>query len=227
MNDKMTNDHSADAIDRATDGFSFESSEQKKLPQLSHRGLTLMLAFMCLIPIGTIAVLWQYMPPVYEGKLEASVYAEDIPNAEFYAVEYYDRPPVEGGFLVVKNESDQDWTQLNIQVNGNYQIYDTVPILAHDEKRYSLSRFLNRTGARFSLQYNELSRVRIYARRPTKDRATFYHEFQTHYPDSQSYWGVVVLLVVFAFLFLIAVLVFVKLGAANGVEMQAAANDGK
>ena len=223
----MSNDHSADAIDPATDRFSYESSEQKKSPQLSHRGLTLMLVFMCLIPIGTIAVLWSYLPPVYEGKLEANVYAEDLPNAEFYAVEYYNRPPVEGGVLVVQNESDQDWTQLNIQVNGNYQIYDTVPILAHEEKRYSLTRFLNRTGARFSLQYNELNRVRIYARRPTKDRVTYYQEFPTHFPDTRSYWPVVVLLVAFSVLFLVAVFVFFKLGTANRLELRAADKAGK
>ena len=214
----MTKDHSANEhgpIGADTDGFSFESTEQKKSPRLSHRNLTLMLTLMCMIPLVTIAVLWNYLPPVFEGKLEASVSAEGLPNAEFYAIDYYKRPPVDGGVLVVRNQSDQDWTQLNIQVNGNYQIYDTEPILAHDEKRYDLNRFLNRTGARFSLQYNELSRVRIYARRPTKDRATFYHEFPTHYPVPNSYWPSIVLLGIFAILMLIAARLFAKLGAAS------------
>jgi hypothetical protein len=218
MTDTMTKDHPAtenEPIGSDTDSFLFESSEQKKAPRLSHRSLTVTLTFMCLIPLVTIAVLWNYLPPVYEGKLEANVSAEGLPDAEFYAIEYYNRPPVEGGVLVVQNESDQDWTQLNILVNGNYQIYDTDPILAHDEKRYELNRFLNRTGARFSLQYNELNRIRIYARRPTKDRATFYHEFPTHFPVPSSYWPSVVLLGVFAILMLIAARWFSKLGAAS------------
>ena len=218
MNDTMTKDHPANGNepnDVDTDGFMFESSEQKKSPHLSHRSLTLMLALMCLIPLVTIAVLWNYLPPVFEGKLEAKVFAEGLPSAEFYSIDYYKRPPVDDGVLVVQNLSDQDWTQLNILVNGNYQIYDTEPILAHDEKRYDLNRFVNRTGARFSLQYNELSRVRIYARRPTKDRATFYHQFPTHFPVPNSYWPSILLLGIFAVLMLIAARLFAKLGSAS------------
>ena len=219
MNDTMTNDDPAAGplVDKTSDNpYVFKSSEQQKSPRLSHRSLTLMLTFMCLIPVATIAALWQYLPPVFEGELEASVTAESLPDGEFYAVEYYNRPPVEEeGILVVQNNSEQDWTHLNILVNGNYQIYDTDPIPAHESKRYKLSRFVNRTGARFSLQYNELSRVRIYARRPTKDRATFYHEFPTHFPVPNSYWPSAILLGVFAVLLVIAAVVFAKLGKAS------------
>ncbi len=195
--------------------FSFDSSEQKKSPQLSHRGLTIMLTLMCLIPVATIAALWGYLPAVHEGELEAQVYAESLPLKDFYAIEYYNRPPYEGGELVVQNKSDQDWTHLNIQVNGNYQIYDIEPIVAHGERRYELSRFLNRTGARFSLQFNELNRVRIYARRPTKDRATFYHEFPTHFPTPTNYWPAIILLSVFAILLGIAGYLFMRISAAS------------
>jgi hypothetical protein len=161
--------------------FTFDSSEQKTSPRLSHRGLTIMLALMCLVPVVTIFVLWKFLPPVIEGELEAHVYAEGLPSAEFYADEYYDRPPFAGGVLVVENRGDLDWTHLiNIQVNRHYQIYDSETFPAHSVKRYELDRFLNRTGARFSLRYNELKSVRIYARRPTKDRATYYREFETH-----------------------------------------------
>lgn len=180
----MSENHPAKEIDpyQSPDGsgFTFDSSVQKQSPRLSHRALTIMLLGMCLIPVATIAVLWQYLPPVFEGELEANVYAEGLPNEEFYQVEYYKRPTFKGGLLVVENLSDQDWTHLNIKVNGHYQIYDKEPIPAHGERRYELNRFLNRTGARFSLQYNELNRVRIYARRPTKDRATYFREFPSH-----------------------------------------------
>jgi hypothetical protein len=183
MNTVMTENHPGQqtkpAADQGSD-FSFESSEQKKSPQLSQRSLTIMLLGMCTIPVITIFVLWQFLPPVFEGKLEANVYAEGLPGEEFYQVEYYERPEFKGGFIVLENKSDQDWTHLNIQINGHYQIYDKDPIPAHGERRYELSRFLNRSGARFSLQYNELERVRVYARRPTKDRATYYQEFETY-----------------------------------------------
>ena len=218
MNDMMTKDQMADKTDSIaadSDSFLFESSEQKQSPHLSHRTLTVMLTIMCLIPLVTIAVLWNYLPPVFEGKLKANVMSEGLPDAEFYAIDYFKRPEVEDGVLVVQNLGDQDWTQLNIQVNGNYQIYDTEPILAHEEKRYDLDRFVNRTGARFSVQYNELSRVRIYARRPTKDRATFYHEFPTHFPVQNSYWPSLVLVGIFAILMLIAARWFTRLAATS------------
>lgn len=155
------------------------STEVTKSPRLSHRALTSILVLMCLVPVVTIFGLFQFLPPVFEGQLEASVSAEGLPSAEFYAEEYYQRPPFKGGDLIVKNEGDQDWTHLNIQVNKHYQIYDTDPIPAGTSKRFQLDRFLSRTGARFSLRYNELKSVRIYARRPTKDRATFYYEFNS------------------------------------------------
>ena len=117
------------------------------------------------------------MPPVYEGQLEAVVSAIDLPPPAFYEPHYSKRPDWTIGELVVRNESDQDWTHLNIQINRHYQIYDIEPIPAHGERHYELSRFVSRTGARFKLRYNPLKSVRIYARRPTKDRATFSYEF--------------------------------------------------
>ena len=152
--------------------------EQQGSPRLSHRRLTMMLVAMCAIPILTIACLWTMLPPVFEGQLQASVYTEGLPGEAFYEVDYDQRPPFEGGFLVVQNNSDVDWTQINIQVNKHYQIYDIEPIPANSERRFQLSRFLTRAGARFSLRYNRLKSVRVYARRPTADRATFYHEFE-------------------------------------------------
>lgn len=155
-----------------------KSTEIANSLRLSNRALTSILVLMCLVPVVTIFGLFQFLPPVFEGQLEASVSAAGLPSAEYYAVDYYQRPQFTGGELIVNNESDQDWTHLNIQVNRHYQIYDTDPIPAGTRKRFQLDRFLSRTGARFSLRYNELKSVRIYARRPTKDRATFYYEFQ-------------------------------------------------
>ena len=180
MNSISAQTYPAKMIDDVIDGVSEDRSAAfQNAPRLGHRGLTIVLVFMCLVPVVTILALWQALPPVYEGKLEAAVAAEELPPAEYYLVDYRERLPVEGGLLVVTNLSDQDWTHLNIQVNGYYQIYDVEPIPAGETAKFQLDRFLTRTGARFSLQYNQLKSVRIYARRPTRDRATFYHEFET------------------------------------------------
>jgi hypothetical protein len=122
------------------------------------------------------------MPPVYEGLLEAKLTATGLPPQVYYDEKYYERVGHEGGQLVVENLSDQDWTHLNIQVNKHYQIIDKVPIKAHSVKAFDLDRFVNRTGARFSLRYNELTSARIYARRPTRDRATYACNFENGEP---------------------------------------------
>ena len=166
----MTNTNPSDQPDR-------QSTALQASPNLSHRGLTIMLSLMCVVPVVTILTLWQLMPPVFEGKLQASVQGVGLPDAAYYQTPFADRAEVPTGQLLVRNESDQDWTHLNIQINRHYQIYDVEPIPAGTEKSFDLDRFVSRTGARFQVRYNPLQSVRIYARRPTRDRATFYHEF--------------------------------------------------
>jgi len=186
--------------------------EEKAAPQLSHLGLTVMLGLMCVIPVVTIFALFFFLPKVHEGELKAHVDAIGLPAKEFYATVYYEREPVEGGSIIVHNQSDVDWTNLNIMVNGNYQIYEhKEPIPAQQSREFELSRFLNRTGARFQLQYNELNRVRIYARRPTKDRATYVQHFETYEKVKTKWVPVIILLGTFALLLLIASVIFAKL----------------
>ncbi len=147
-------------------------------PNMSSQSLTAMLIAMCLVPPITIFTLWNSLPPVYEGQLDATVAGQNLPADQFYEAHYADRPKYSDGQLVVRNNSDQDWTHLNIMVNHYYQIHDSEPILAGQERVFELNRFISRTGARFDLTYNPLRNVRIYARRPTRDRATFYHDFE-------------------------------------------------
>ena len=183
---KLDNAHDLAGTGQQADGAQIpdrSSSSLKSTPQMTSRALTTMLCLMCLVPIVTIVVLWQMMPPVFEGQLQAAVSTIDLPPAEFYEPHYSERPDWTLGELVVRNESDQDWTHLNIQVNRHYQIYDIEPIPAHGERNYKLDRFVSRTGARFQLRYNPLKSVRIYARRPTRDRATFYHDFAADRPE--------------------------------------------
>ncbi len=154
-----------------------QSMAYRNAPHLSSWALTTTLTAMCLIPIVLISVMFIYLPEVHEGELQASVSAVGLPPASFYETEYYQRPSVPTGELVIHNDSDQDWTHLNIQVNKHYQIYEREPIPAGQSRYFKLDRFVTRTGATFDLRYNPLKYVRIYARRPTKDRATFSSEF--------------------------------------------------
>jgi len=198
--------------------------EEKAAPNLTHQNLTLLLALMCAIPVTTIFVLWGYLPDVHEGQLKAEVYAKGLPPKEYYSTEYYKRLPISDGVMILKNNSDVDWTHLNVQINGNYQIYDREPIPAHGEREYILGKFLNRTGAKFQLQYNELDRVRVYARRPTKDRATFEHKFDTYAEVKTNWWPVGILLGTFALLLGLAGYAFSRIYAAAEAENRANQN---
>ena len=156
-----------------------QTTEQQKAPRLSARGLTLALMIMTAIPIATVLAIWNFLPQVYEGQLQAAATAQGLPPADFYLPRYDLRPPWSGGELILHNNSDEDWSHLNIQVNGFYQIHDIQPIPAGETKSYKLEKFLTRSGARFKLQYNQLRKVRVYARLPGGNRATFAHEFET------------------------------------------------
>lgn len=158
------------------------STAMQQSPQLTSGALTAMLIGMCLIPIITISALWVLMPPVAEGQLNCAFAAKDLPAQDFYAIEYWKRDEYGLGELIVSNQEEHDWTHLNIQVNGHYQIYDREPIPAGTSKTYELDRFISRAGARFSLRYNPLKSARIYARRPKGDRATYYCEFKDGLP---------------------------------------------
>lgn len=155
------------------------SSQQKAAPEIKRGTFFIILVFLCVLPVSVIALISQFLPPAQEGALLAKVTPVGIPAPSYYEIDYREREPFEGGELLVQNISDQEWTHLNITINKAYQIIDIVPIKPGESKAFELNRFVSRSGARFSLQYNELRSVLIYARRPTKDRATFYQEFDT------------------------------------------------
>lgn len=154
------------------------SSVRSSAPRLTQRGLTVLLLGMCLIPAVTICVLWSYLPRVYEGELRANAWTEDLPPAEFYELPFGQRQRVHKGSVHICNESDQVWTMLNVQINHFYQIYDRDELLPGQTRAYELKKFVTRTGAAFDLRYNPVRNVRIYARRPTKDRATYFKDFE-------------------------------------------------
>jgi hypothetical protein len=156
-----------------------KSHFQTQSPQLGGRSFLVILFLLCSLPVAVVALIWQYLPRVEEGKLDARVTAIGLPSVEYYQIDYRRRDPHSGGELLVTNTGTQAWTHLNISINTFYQIYDTVPIAPGETVRFELDRFVSRTGARFSLQYNELRNVRVYARLPTKNRATYKYEFPT------------------------------------------------
>jgi hypothetical protein len=158
---------------------SIKSSYQQVAPRIEHGHFFKILILLVCLPVAVIAVIWQFLPPVEEGKLLAKATPVGLPEPDYYQTEYRHRKPFEGGELLIQNLSDQEWTHLHITINNAYQISDIVPIKPGQTARFELNRFVSRSGARFSLQYNELKNVLIYARRPTKDRATFYQEFDT------------------------------------------------
>ena len=80
-----------------------QSSARRNAPRLTHRGLTMLLIAMCLVPTIVIFSLWQYLPPVYEGQLEGDARTTNLPPDEFYARPFGDRERVTGGELHVRN----------------------------------------------------------------------------------------------------------------------------
>ena len=154
------------------------SPETRNIPLLSPTRLTWMLGLMVMIPIVTLTAMEIFLPAVYEGKLECRMATVGLPEPAYYETRYDLREPVTGGELLVTNLSDQEWTHLNMQVNQRYQLYDIEPIPPQSTRSFRLESFISRSGARFSIQYNELKTARIYARRPTRDRATYTCDFK-------------------------------------------------
>jgi hypothetical protein len=162
----------------------FTTSETSRTPRLSARTLTYLLILMCVAPIITIAIMWAYLPPVYEKQLQAVVQGVDMPDAATYSLPFEDRPPLRTkAKLQVTNTGNADWTQFNIQINKQfgdaYQIYEhREPIKAGESRVLELDAFVSRSGARFDARYNPLRNARIYARLPNSTRATYYYSWE-------------------------------------------------
>ncbi len=158
----------------------FRSKYQKLSPTIGSKHFYMVLVLLCSLPVAIIAVIWQYLPPTESGKLQAKVQAAGLPEPDYYVIDYRERLPwTGGGELLVTNLSDEEWTHLTITINKNYQIMDTKSIHPGETVSFRLDRFVSRSGATFKLRYNELKSAMIYARRPSKKRATYYHEFDT------------------------------------------------
>jgi hypothetical protein len=166
--------------------------EIDRSPRLSTKSLTLLLGLMCLVPVATIFAIFNYMPPVHENKLQATVEGVDLPDQATYDLPFDDRPPLKKkGKLRVTNTGPDNWTNYNIRINrqfgDSYQIYEHhEPINAGESKEFELAEFVSRSGARFDLRYNPLRNVEIYARLPSSERATFNYVFEKNSPSPEK-----------------------------------------
>ena len=154
------------------------STAQKASPKLPREMLITVLAVMMATPVITILLLWKFMPPVHEGKLDATVTTMAVPQPDFYQVPHDQRPKFEGGSILVRNNSDYDWTHVKMRVNGFYSAFDVEPIEAGTEKEFLLSKFITRSGHGFQVGLVPVKSVSIYARRPGGDRATCDVEYE-------------------------------------------------
>ena len=137
-----------------------------------------MLAGMCMVPVITILTLWQIMPPAEEDTLQVNVTRVGVPALEYYFDDIADRKDVQQSYIVVKNESENEWSHVFVKVNKNYDIRDDIPIPPDGERSYLLNRFVSRTGARYDLRQLPLRHVRIFAKQEGKgSRATCNIEF--------------------------------------------------
>lgn len=143
-------------------------------PVLSRKWLITLLAVMCCVPVITIAVLWQILPPVYEHELPAAVRFEGIPSAAYYEIDVKDRDPVQKAILVLKNEGDEEWTNMIIRINRTYMAYEKdKPLAPGEEQVFDLNRFQTRRAVFFDLKYHRINNIQVYARLPSGARATY------------------------------------------------------
>ena len=156
-----------------------QSSTIRTAPKLSGRGLTILLCFMCVVPVVTIAWLWSVMPPVFEGQLNADVSIVGAPPMDYYNRRLHERPPIQNVKVLVKNRGPEAWTNINVRVNKLYQIYEyRVLTEPGTVTEYDLTRFIFRNGAGFDIRFNPVKHVEIYARLPDGSRATFEKDFK-------------------------------------------------
>ncbi len=155
-----------------------ESSFRMAAPKLSARMLLFLLAAMCVIPPTTIAMLWSTLPPIKENQLLADVSLENAPATDFYLKKFDDRKYDPFVSVVLKNNSDQPWTNIIIRVNRLFSAYDHEdPLLPGQARSYLVSQFGAR-GASYDMRYNPILDVLIHARLPDGSRATFVKKFQ-------------------------------------------------
>ena len=146
--------------------------------RLSSRGLTILLVFMCIIPVTFVLMLHFTWPPNEEGKLEADIRLSAHPGSEYYEQDIYQRQFIPEASIVLTNESDGPWRFIIITVNHRFEIIDKEqPLEPGEQRRYLLSRFASKEGALFELRAQPVKNVRVFAKVESNKRYTKTVEF--------------------------------------------------
>lgn len=136
----------------------------------------LLIAF--LVPATVILGLFWYLPQVQEGNLQAEVRLENVPPAEFYKLDFEERPKVDRGIIAVENLGQEEWTNFYIRINKAYSINDKDPIPAGETRRYRLDKFISKFGgAPLDIQLVQVTNVEVYARVTSGARHTYDKNF--------------------------------------------------
>ncbi|HMO15721.1 MAG TPA: hypothetical protein PKD64_16670 [Pirellulaceae bacterium] len=148
-----------------------------RAPKLSRRVFILLLVLVALVP--AVAVYWinQILGPAYQGKLEASILLVDVPPAPYYELPIRERPEIEAARVIIHNESDSEWTHVNVRINRHYEVYDMEPLPAKTSRSYLLDRFVARVGAVLDIRQVKIKQVEVYGRVPSGGRGTYQQRF--------------------------------------------------
>lgn len=181
-----TSDRLSDAPSTSRDGLSDKTphspiSHRDQVGQLSRKSFVAMLVAMFIVPIATVLTLWFYLPPVSMYTLDATVTLVGMERAK-----EFDRreaiPAVPEPRVVVKNIGQDEWTQLIVEVNKRYKVYRTDEVVPAGETiEFGLDYFMTREGLFFPPGQIDVKHVRVYARLPSRSRATYEADFDAEF----------------------------------------------
>jgi len=148
-------------------------SHRDQVGRLSQKAFIAMLVAMFIIPVTTVLTLWYYLPPVSMHKLDATVTFSGMETAEQYDRRDKDAKIPEP-LISIKNDGDQQWTHLIVEINKRYKVYRTEEVVDPGQTiDFALDYFMTREGLFFPPGKIKVNHIRVYARLPSRARATY------------------------------------------------------
>ncbi|WP_131282733.1 hypothetical protein [Blastopirellula marina] len=126
-------------------------------PRLSRRGLIITLASLASLPILVVGLLYVTLPATSSAPLAVDV--KIIRNVD---------PPQ----VVIVNQDDSDWSNLNVTLNGAFYHYYKHSLPQGKELSLPVTAFVRRSGLPFDPANLEIDEVNVAARRVSGYRAT-------------------------------------------------------
>ena len=156
----------------------------QQAPTLSSRGLTIMLIAMCVVTLTIIFGLLLLLPPPEKKGLKVEIEPINFLPISYFQVPYQERAELEESPRIrVKNKSNDEWTMMNIRLNGaSFQTYEKIPLPPGAERVFVLDRFWSITGERFNPRALSVKRIQIMARVKSRSRRTFTQYFDGDKP---------------------------------------------